>query len=89
MSVISFYRKMTAETRLPDVFTIFASYIAESAVKFDGKGYMKYLYHMEEAKENFHLSLRLKTSAADGTVMATNASDWGTLEVYYFHILFL
>ncbi|XP_001920058.2 protocadherin Fat 2 [Danio rerio] len=53
----------------------------ESAVRFDGKGYLKYLYHMEEAKENFHLSLRLKTSAADGTVMATNASDWGTLEL--------
>uniref|UniRef100_A0A9J7XUG0 FAT atypical cadherin 2 n=1 Tax=Cyprinus carpio carpio TaxID=630221 RepID=A0A9J7XUG0_CYPCA len=53
----------------------------ESAVRFDGKGYLKYLYQMEESKENFHLSLRLKTSAAEGTVMSTNASDWGKLEL--------
>uniref|UniRef100_A0A8C1WJD8 FAT atypical cadherin 2 n=1 Tax=Cyprinus carpio TaxID=7962 RepID=A0A8C1WJD8_CYPCA len=53
----------------------------ESAVRFDGKGYLKYLYQMEEGKENFHLSLRLKTSAAEGTVMSTNASDWGKLEL--------
>ncbi|XP_026136921.1 protocadherin Fat 2-like [Carassius auratus] len=53
----------------------------ESAVRFDGKGYLKYLYQMQEGKENFHLSLRLKTSAAEGTVMSTNASDWGKLEL--------
>uniref|UniRef100_A0A672QBL2 FAT atypical cadherin 2 n=1 Tax=Sinocyclocheilus grahami TaxID=75366 RepID=A0A672QBL2_SINGR len=53
----------------------------ESAVRFDGKGYLKYLYQMEESKENFHLSLRLKTSAAEGTVMSSNASDWGKLEL--------
>uniref|UniRef100_A0A9J8DFP2 FAT atypical cadherin 2 n=1 Tax=Cyprinus carpio carpio TaxID=630221 RepID=A0A9J8DFP2_CYPCA len=53
----------------------------ESAVRFDGKGYLKYIYQMEEGKENFHLSLRLKTSAAEGTVMSTNASDWGKLEL--------
>uniref|UniRef100_A0A672QBP7 FAT atypical cadherin 2 n=1 Tax=Sinocyclocheilus grahami TaxID=75366 RepID=A0A672QBP7_SINGR len=41
----------------------------ESAVRFDGKGYLKYLYQMEESKENFHLSLRLKTSAAEGTLV--------------------
>uniref|UniRef100_A0A8C1M950 FAT atypical cadherin 2 n=1 Tax=Cyprinus carpio TaxID=7962 RepID=A0A8C1M950_CYPCA len=60
---------------------IYASCVAESAVRFDGKGYLKYLYQMEESKENFHLSLRLKTSAAEGTVMSTNASDWGKLEL--------
>uniref|UniRef100_A0A9J8ADP7 FAT atypical cadherin 2 n=1 Tax=Cyprinus carpio carpio TaxID=630221 RepID=A0A9J8ADP7_CYPCA len=49
--------------------------------RFDGKGYLKYIYQMEEGKENFHLSLRLKTSAAEGTVMSTNASDWGKLEL--------
>ncbi|XP_055033747.2 protocadherin Fat 2 [Misgurnus anguillicaudatus] len=53
----------------------------ESAVRFDGKGYLKYLYHMEEDKQRFHLSLRLKTSDTEGTVMTTNASDWGTLEL--------
>ncbi|XP_056106333.1 protocadherin Fat 2 [Rhinichthys klamathensis goyatoka] len=53
----------------------------ESAVRFDGKGYLKYLYQIEEGNENFHLSLRLKTSAAEGTVMTTNASDWATLEL--------
>ncbi|XP_016409125.1 protocadherin Fat 2 [Sinocyclocheilus rhinocerous] len=53
----------------------------ESAVRLDGKGYLKYLYQMEESKENFHLSLRLKTSAAEGTVMSTNASDWAKLEL--------
>lgn len=53
----------------------------ESAVRFDGKGYLKYLYHMEEDKHNFHLYLRLKTSDPEGTVMTTNASDWGTLEL--------
>ncbi|XP_051716060.1 protocadherin Fat 2 [Ctenopharyngodon idella] len=53
----------------------------ESAVRFDGKGYLKYLYQIEDGRENFHLSFRLKTSAAEGTVMSTNASDWGTLEL--------
>ncbi|ROL47338.1 Protocadherin Fat 2 [Anabarilius grahami] len=53
----------------------------ESAVRFDGKGYLKYLYQIEDGRENFHLSFRLKTSAEEGTVMSTNASDWGTLEL--------
>ncbi|XP_051506561.1 protocadherin Fat 2-like [Myxocyprinus asiaticus] len=53
----------------------------ESALRFDGKGYLKYLYQMEEDKQNFHLSLRLKTSDNEGIVMTTNASDWGTLEL--------
>uniref|UniRef100_A0A8C2E4Q2 FAT atypical cadherin 2 n=1 Tax=Cyprinus carpio TaxID=7962 RepID=A0A8C2E4Q2_CYPCA len=37
--------------------------------RFDGKGYLKYIYQMEEGKESFHLSLRLKTSAAEGTLV--------------------
>ncbi|XP_051945095.1 protocadherin Fat 2 [Xyrauchen texanus] len=53
----------------------------ESAVRFDGKGYLKYLYQMEEDNQNFHLSLRLKTSDTEGTVMTTNASDWGILKL--------
>ncbi|TRY99052.1 hypothetical protein DNTS_009752 [Danionella cerebrum] len=53
----------------------------ESAIRFDGKGYLKYLYHMEESSENFQLSLRFKTSAAEGLVMSSNASDWASLEL--------
>lgn len=50
-------------------------------MRFDGHGYLKYLYKTEEDKHNFHLSLRIKTSDDEGTVMMTNASDWGTLQV--------
>lgn len=75
MPVINFKRNLT-------IYAFF--FIAESAVRFDGKGYLKYLYRIEEGNKNFHLSLRLKTSAAEGTVMSTNASDWGTLEVQHF-----
>lgn len=50
-------------------------------MRFDGQGYLKYFYETEEEKHNFHLSLRIKTSDAEGTVMVTNASDWGTLQV--------
>ncbi len=82
ISVISFSRQLLHI--LPNVFTIYASCVAESAVRFDGKGYLKYLYQMEEGKEKFHLSLRLKASAAEGTVMSTNASDWAKLEVRHF-----
>lgn len=71
---------------MQNVFKIYALCFAESAVRFDGKGYLKYLYHMEEDKNNFHLSLRLKTSHPEGTVMTTNASDWATLEVQHFPI---
>ncbi|XP_022539774.2 protocadherin Fat 2 [Astyanax mexicanus] len=60
----------------------------ESAVRFDGHGYLKYLYQMEEEKQNFHLSLRIKTSNAEGTVMTVNASDWGILQVFNREILF-
>lgn len=50
-------------------------------MRFDGHGYLKYLFETEEEKHTFHLSLRIKTSDAEGTVMMTNASDWGTLQV--------
>lgn len=50
-------------------------------MRFDGHGYLKYLYATEEEKHNFHLSFRIKTSDAEGTVMTTNASDWGSLQV--------
>lgn len=51
-------------------------------MRFDGHGYLKYFYETEEEKHNFQLSLRIKTSDAEGTVMMTNASDWGTLQVW-------
>lgn len=50
-------------------------------MKFDGHGYLKYLFETEEEKHNFHLALRIRTSDAEGTVMTVNASDWGTLQV--------
>lgn len=50
-------------------------------MKFDGYGYLKYLFETKEEKHNFHLSLRIKTSDVESTVMTTNASDWGTLQV--------
>ncbi|KAG7464992.1 hypothetical protein MATL_G00171450 [Megalops atlanticus] len=56
----------------------------ESAVKFDGKGYLKYLYQADGEKQlekNFRLSLRIKTFQGQGLVMTTNATDWGSLEL--------
>lgn len=50
-------------------------------MKFDGDGYLKYIFETEEEQQNFQLSLRIKTSDVEGTVMTTNASDWGTLQV--------
>uniref|UniRef100_A0A6Q2YIM6 FAT atypical cadherin 2 n=1 Tax=Esox lucius TaxID=8010 RepID=A0A6Q2YIM6_ESOLU len=46
---------------------------------FDGNGYLKYLYQTE--KQNFHLSLRLKTSQQQGIVMTTNGTNCGTLKL--------
>ncbi|KAF5893704.1 protocadherin Fat 2, partial [Clarias magur] len=53
----------------------------DSAMSFDGHGYLKYLFETDENKHNFHLSLRIKTSDAEGIVMMTNASDWATLQL--------
>uniref|UniRef100_W5U6J6 Protocadherin Fat 2 n=1 Tax=Ictalurus punctatus TaxID=7998 RepID=W5U6J6_ICTPU len=61
----------------------------DSAMRFDGHGYLKYLFETEEEKHTFHLSLRIKTSDAEGTVMMTNASDWGTLQVVENKLQFL
>ncbi|XP_076877989.1 protocadherin Fat 2 [Brachyhypopomus gauderio] len=60
----------------------------ESAVRFDGHGYLKYLYRTEQEKESFHLSLRIKTSDAECTVMTTNATDWGSLQLVDRELLF-
>uniref|UniRef100_A0A667YH43 FAT atypical cadherin 2 n=1 Tax=Myripristis murdjan TaxID=586833 RepID=A0A667YH43_9TELE len=53
----------------------------ESAVRFDGKGYLKYLHQMDEDSQHFKLSLRFKTFQKQGLIMAANGTDWGTLEV--------
>ena len=74
-------RELDLSTREPIGTTVYTLCILESAVRFDGHGYLKYLYQMEEEKQNFHLSLRIKTSDAEGTVMTANTSDWGTLQV--------
>ncbi|KAI5607990.1 protocadherin Fat 2 [Silurus asotus] len=60
----------------------------DSAIRFDGNGYLKYLYETEEETHNFHLSLRIKTSETEGTVMTTNASDWGALQLVEKKLLF-
>ncbi len=80
--VISFKKKQTAAAHLPNVF-IYVSCVAGVCCGWYGKGYLKYLYQIEEGKETFHLSLRLKTSAAQGTVTVHQCPDWGKLEVQH------
>nr|XP_046152091.1 protocadherin Fat 2-like [Oncorhynchus gorbuscha] len=54
----------------------------ESALSFDGTGYLKYLYQTEEEEnQNFRLSLRIKTFQQQGVVMNTNATNWGSLKL--------
>ncbi|XP_074530998.1 protocadherin Fat 2 isoform X2 [Halichoeres trimaculatus] len=54
----------------------------ESAVRFDGKSYLRYLHMMDEDNQEFKLSLRFKTSKEQGLIMSTNSSkDWGSLQV--------
>ncbi|XP_076595621.1 protocadherin Fat 2 [Chaetodon auriga] len=54
----------------------------ESAVRFDGNSYLKYLHLMDEDNQDFKLSLRFKTSQQQGLLMSTNGTqDWGTLQL--------
>uniref|UniRef100_A0A4W6G704 FAT atypical cadherin 2 n=1 Tax=Lates calcarifer TaxID=8187 RepID=A0A4W6G704_LATCA len=54
----------------------------ESALRFDGKSYLKYLHRMDEDDQNFRLSLRFKTTQDQGLILSTNGSkDWGVLQV--------
>lgn len=58
------------------------SYVAESAVKFEGKSYLKYLHRMDEDHQNFRLSLSFKTFQERGLLASTNSTkDWGLLQV--------
>ncbi|XP_063046252.1 protocadherin Fat 2 isoform X2 [Engraulis encrasicolus] len=52
-----------------------------SAIKFDGNGYLKYLYQVSEHVRHFQLSFRIKTVQRDSVIMTTNASDWGILKL--------
>ncbi|KAG7234873.1 hypothetical protein INR49_003683 [Caranx melampygus] len=53
----------------------------ESAVRFDGKSYLRYLHRMDEEHRDFRLSLRFRTSQEQGLIVSTNSSDWGLLQV--------
>ncbi|KAK5864335.1 hypothetical protein PBY51_015585 [Eleginops maclovinus] len=54
----------------------------ESAVRFDGKSYLKYLHRMDEDDQAFKLSLRFKTSQQHGVIVSTNSSNhWGALQL--------
>ncbi|XP_070818647.1 protocadherin Fat 2 [Chaetodon trifascialis] len=54
----------------------------ESAVRFDGNSYLKYLHLMDEDNQDFKVSLRFKTSQQQGLLMSTNGTqDWGTLQL--------
>ncbi|XP_056456334.1 protocadherin Fat 2 [Gadus chalcogrammus] len=52
-----------------------------SALRFTGGDYVRYLHHMDEDSQAFRLSLRFRTFQKQGLLMATNASDWGTLQL--------
>ncbi|KAK0142930.1 Protocadherin Fat 2 [Merluccius polli] len=52
-----------------------------SALRFTGEGYLRYLHHMDEDAQGFRVSLRFRTFRKQGLLMATNASDWGTLQL--------
>ncbi|XP_071369391.1 protocadherin Fat 1-like, partial [Centroberyx affinis] len=53
----------------------------ESAVRFDGKSYLKFLHQLDEDSQDFRLSLSFKTFQEQGLIMAANGSDWGTLQL--------
>lgn len=56
--------------------------LAESAVKFDGKSYLKYLHGMDEDDQKFRLALSFRTFQERGLIASTNSTkDWGVLQV--------
>uniref|UniRef100_A0A3Q1HQK5 FAT atypical cadherin 2 n=1 Tax=Anabas testudineus TaxID=64144 RepID=A0A3Q1HQK5_ANATE len=59
-------------------------FVTESAVRFDGKSYLRYLHRMDEDNGDFKLSLRFKTFQQQSLIMLTNSSNnWGTLQFRY------
>lgn len=56
---------------------------AESALRFDGKSYLRYLHQMDEDRLDFRLALRFKTLQEHGLlVSADGARDRGSLQVF-------
>ncbi|XP_028272859.1 protocadherin Fat 2 [Parambassis ranga] len=54
----------------------------ESALRFDGKSYLKYLHRMDEDSHDFSLTLRFKTFQQHGLIVSTHSiKDWGALQV--------
>ncbi|XP_075961283.1 protocadherin Fat 2 [Anarhichas minor] len=54
----------------------------ESAVRFDGHAYLKYLHQMDEDNQDFKLSLRFKTFQDGGVIVSTDSTDdWGALQL--------
>lgn len=59
--------------------------LAESAVSFDGKSYLRFLHGMDEDSQDFRLSLRFRTFQEHGVIVSTNSTkDWGALQVGLF-----
>uniref|UniRef100_A0A8C9UXP7 FAT atypical cadherin 2 n=1 Tax=Scleropages formosus TaxID=113540 RepID=A0A8C9UXP7_SCLFO len=52
----------------------------DSAMRFEGRGYLKYLYQERENRD-FRLALRMKTSQTNGVVVSADSTDWATLEL--------
>uniref|UniRef100_A0A673AQA4 FAT atypical cadherin 2 n=1 Tax=Sphaeramia orbicularis TaxID=375764 RepID=A0A673AQA4_9TELE len=54
----------------------------ESAVRFDGKSYLKFLHRLDEDTQDFKVSLSFRTFQGDGLLMLSNgSSDWGRLQL--------
>jgi len=61
--------------------------VSESALRFDGKSYLKYVHRMDEDSHDFRLSLKFRTFREQGLIMSTNgANDWGALQVFIPHL---
>ncbi|XP_069388159.1 protocadherin Fat 2 [Paralichthys olivaceus] len=61
----------------------------ETAVRFDGKSYLKYLHGMDEDNHEFKLSLKFKTFQDQGLIVSANSSsDWGVLQLTSGELLF-
>lgn len=59
-----------------------SSCFSVSAVRFDGKSYLRYLHGMDEDDKSFKVSLRFKTFQQHGLILSTNSTkDWGALQV--------
>ncbi|KAL6117350.1 fat2 [Pungitius sinensis] len=61
----------------------------ESALRFDGKSYLRFLHQMDEDRHDFRLALRFKTLQDHGLlVSASGARDWGSLQLTDGELLF-